>query len=74
LTRVASPLSAIQDRAIILPVIAALGFFEVLVGMFVLVWLANRYYRKHQSAAAAARDAGSPLPQLSSRKPVMFTG
>jgi hypothetical protein len=30
-----------------LPPLAALGFVEVLIVMFVLVWLANRYYRKH---------------------------
>lgn len=33
-----------------LPTIAALGFFEVLIVMFVLVWLAGRYYKKHQSS------------------------
>jgi membrane protease YdiL (CAAX protease family) len=30
-----------------LPLIAALGFVEVLAVMFVLVWLAGRYYRRH---------------------------
>ena len=30
-----------------LPVLAALGFFEVMIVMFVLVWLAGRYLRKH---------------------------
>lgn len=29
-----------------LPVLAALGFFEVLIVMFVLVWLAGRYHKK----------------------------
>jgi membrane protease YdiL (CAAX protease family) len=36
-----------------LPAIAALGFFEVLIGMLVLVWLANRYYRKQQALKQA---------------------
>lgn len=30
-----------------LPLIAALGFFEVLIVMLALVWGVNRYYRKH---------------------------
>ena len=30
-----------------LPLLASLGFIEVLVGMLVLVWLAGRYARKH---------------------------
>lgn len=30
-----------------LPVLASLGFFEVLIVMLVLVWLVNRFYRKH---------------------------
>jgi hypothetical protein len=32
-----------------LPMIAALGFFEVLILMWVMVWLANRYDRKQQA-------------------------
>lgn len=36
-----------------LPPIAALGFFEVLIAMLVLVWLAGRYYKKHQSISRA---------------------
>jgi membrane protease YdiL (CAAX protease family) len=32
-----------------LPLIASVGFFEVLIVMGVLVWLANRYYRKQQT-------------------------
>jgi hypothetical protein len=32
-----------------LPLLAALGFAEVLILMLVLVWLANRYQKKHQS-------------------------
>lgn len=32
-----------------LPLIASLGFFEVLIVMGVLIWLANRYYRKNQA-------------------------
>ena len=31
-----------------LPLIAAVGFAEVLILMLVLVWLAARYHRKHQ--------------------------
>jgi len=31
-----------------LPLLAALGFAEALVVMLVLVWLADRYHRKHQ--------------------------
>ena len=31
-----------------LPLIAALGFFEVLIVMLALVWGVNRYYRKHR--------------------------
>jgi membrane protease YdiL (CAAX protease family) len=30
-----------------LPVLASLGFFEVLIAMLVLVWFVNRFYRKH---------------------------
>lgn len=30
-----------------LPMIASLGFFEVLIVMLLLVWLTNRFYRKH---------------------------
>jgi len=36
----------IKDQ-LMLPPLAALGFVEVLIAMFVLVWLANRYYKKH---------------------------
>ncbi len=36
----------IKDR-LMLPPLAALGFVEILVAMLVLVWLANRYYKKH---------------------------
>ena len=30
-----------------LPLLASLGFIEVLIGMFVLIWLAGRYAKKH---------------------------
>ena len=30
-----------------LPLLASLGFFEALIGMLVLVWLAGRYAKKH---------------------------
>ena len=30
-----------------LPLLASVGFVEVLVLMFLLVWLAERYYKKH---------------------------
>lgn len=36
----------IRDK-LVLPPLAALGFVEALILMLVLVWLANRYYRKH---------------------------
>jgi len=36
-----------------LPVLAALGFAEALAVMWVLVWLAQRYYRKRAAAATA---------------------
>jgi membrane protease YdiL (CAAX protease family) len=42
-----------------LPILAALGFFEVLVLMLVLVWLANRYYRKHVSTIP---ERSEPVP------------
>lgn len=42
-----------------LPLLAALGFIEVLVVMIALVWFANRYYHKHQ-----ARQT-EPVVQLS---------
>lgn len=35
-----------------LPTIAPLGFFEVLILMFVMVWFAGRYYKKHQRMIA----------------------
>lgn len=35
-----------------LPLLAALGFVEVLILMLVLVWLANRYQRKHRGVPA----------------------
>lgn len=35
-----------------LPLLAALGFVEVLILMLVLVWLANRYQRKHHGVPA----------------------
>lgn len=38
----------IQD-GLTLPLLAGLGFAEVLIAMFVLIWLANRYYKKHAS-------------------------
>lgn len=37
----------IKDQ-LILPPIAALGFFEVLLIMLVLVWLSHRFYKKHR--------------------------
>jgi hypothetical protein len=36
-----------------LPLVAALGFLEVLALMLVLVWLAARYYQKHVVATRA---------------------
>lgn len=40
-----------------LPLLAALGFFEVLVVMLVLVWLAGKYYRKHTSKSPEGSQA-----------------
>lgn len=40
-----------------LPPIASLGFFEVLILMAVLVWLANRYYQKRQHHKPGAKAA-----------------
>jgi membrane protease YdiL (CAAX protease family) len=43
-----------------LPLISTLGFVDVLVVMFVLIWLAGRYYHKHHEtqAAGASRFGG----------------
>ncbi len=48
----------IKDR-LSLPTLAAVGFAEVLILMFVLVWLAARYQKKHSSRAA---QAAAPFP------------
>ncbi len=42
-----------------LPLLAALGFAEVLALMLVLVWLASRYYNKHRLHQAAALPRSS---------------
>jgi uncharacterized protein len=42
----------IKDQ-LTLPLLAALGFAEVLILMLVLVWLANRYHKKHQKQGEA---------------------
>jgi membrane protease YdiL (CAAX protease family) len=39
-----------------LPVLAALGFIEVLAVMCVLVWLAGRYHRRHQASETVRSD------------------
>ena len=39
-----------------LPLLASLGFFEVLIVMLVLVWLAARYQKKHAHRGASIRD------------------
>lgn len=41
-----------------LPLLASLGFFEVLILMAVLIWLANRSYRKQH--AATVKQAAAP--------------
>jgi len=41
-------LITLMNENLPLPPIAALGFFEVLILMFVMVWLAGRYYKKQQ--------------------------
>ena len=43
----------IKDK-LTLPFLASLGFFEVLIVMLVLVWLAGRYYKKHSETKMAA--------------------
>ena len=43
----------INDR-LVLPPLAALGFIEALIVMFVLVWLANRYAKKHGESVVSA--------------------
>lgn len=39
----------IKDK-LSLPILATLGFAEVLIAMLALVWLANRYHKKHSSS------------------------
>jgi hypothetical protein len=34
-----------------MPLIASLGFFEILLAMLALVWLAGRYANKHAQSA-----------------------
>lgn len=41
-------LVTLSQEGLSLPLLAALGFFEVLIVMVVMVWYANRYYWKHQ--------------------------
>lgn len=41
-----------------LPLLASVGFIEALVLMFVMVWLANRYYRKNQAQLNLPVPAG----------------
>jgi hypothetical protein len=36
----------VKDK-LTLPLLASIGFFEVLIVMLVLVWLAGRYQKKH---------------------------
>jgi len=43
----------INDR-LVLPPLAAVGFIEALIVMFVLVWLANRYAKKHGESVLSA--------------------
>lgn len=45
-------LITLMNENLPLPPIAALGFFEVLILMFVMVWFAGRYYKKHQRMIA----------------------
>jgi hypothetical protein len=46
----------IKDQ-LMLPLPAALGFAELLLLMFVLVWLAARYHRKHAHQVQTAQGA-----------------
>jgi uncharacterized protein len=48
-------LITLLDEGLPLPPIAALGFFQVLIVMLVLVWLAGRYYKKHPGSASASK-------------------
>ena len=45
-------LITLMKESLPLPAIAALGFFEVLIVMFVLVWAAGRIYKKHHGSPA----------------------
>ena len=45
-----------------LPLLAALGFAEVLMLMLVLVWLARRYHRKHSQQNEATQHAHAAEP------------
>jgi uncharacterized protein len=46
----------IKDQ-LTLPLLAALGFAEVLILMLVLVWLADRYHKQHQQRSTVAQAA-----------------
>jgi hypothetical protein len=41
-------MTLVKDK-LFLPPLASLGFFEALILMLVLVWLAERYQKKHQN-------------------------
>jgi hypothetical protein len=48
-------ITLIRDK-LTLPLLASLGFIEVLILMLVLVWLASRYQRKHHKQENAPND------------------
>lgn len=48
----------IRDQ-LTLPTLAALGFIDVLVVMFVLIWLASRYHKKHLGQPTDTEMVGS---------------
>jgi hypothetical protein len=54
-------LITLMDDGLPLPPIAALGFFEVLLVMFGLVWLAGRYYKKHQATSPVTQAPMQPI-------------
>ncbi|MEJ2350013.1 MAG: type II CAAX endopeptidase family protein [Anaerolineales bacterium] len=47
-------LATLVNDQLSLPLISTLGFVDVLVAIFVLIWLAGRYYNKHHETQVAA--------------------
>lgn len=55
----AGQLATLIKDGLDLPLIASLGFFEVLVAMLALIWLAGRYARKHAPPEAPVHAPGT---------------